>query len=256
MPIVGHAFRILDVFCDADASFTLQEIAVLSKVTKSSTFRILYTLENLGYISRDDKGKKYRLGLKLFEAAEKARPSRSVVQVAMPYLKQLFEAFNETVNLAEYRSNGVYFIEILESSHPFRMTAQVGGKSECHAAAIGKSVAAFLPREALNVLLADGRLPKLTNRTITSRSVLLRHLAKVRRQGFAFDDEEVERGAFCVGVPILTDGVHATHALSVSGPTPRIRARRKEIIRDLLRVATAISVELQKQRTNGSPRRA
>ncbi len=245
VPMVGHAFRALEAFSDADMELGLQEVSSRAGISKSSAFRILFTLENLGYVTKNPASGKYQLGLKILEAARRARSGRNLVQIARPYMNHLLDRFGETVNLAIFQDGDVVYVEILEGRQAFRMTGDVGARAPLHASAIGKAIAASLPENTIRTLLEEYRMTRLTPRTITSREQYLRELAKIRSRGYSLDEEEVERGAMCVAVPIPGDGLHAEQALSVSGPTHRIRANLKAIVRELTKACSSISQKLQ-----------
>ena len=243
--MVGHAFRAIEVIADANKELSLQEISDRAGITKSSTFRILFTLEKLGYVGKNAETGKYKLGLKVLESAQKVRTSLGILQMSRPLMEELRRKFGETVNLAVLQNDQIVYLEIIEGSHAFRMTGDVGARVPLHASAIGKAIGAFIPEAALKALLENGSLRRLTPNTITSRSELGKALARVRQQGYALDSEEVDLGASCVAVPIFTQGPHATHAMSLSGPTSRIRTRQRAIIAELLKVSKEVSNQLR-----------
>lgn len=244
IPMVGHTFRALEVIADAHEELSLQEIATRAGVNKSSAFRILFTLEKLGYLNRNPQTGKYQLGLKILESAQKARASFGVIQVAHPLMEALQQKFGETVNLAILQNNQLVYLEIIEGRHAFRMTGNAGARAPLHASAVGKAIAAFLPDAALKPLLETNPLARLTANTITNRSAMRKVLVEVRQQGYALDNEEVELGAFCIAAPIFSNGSHPLHALSLSGPTPRMRAQQKAIIKELTKTCAGISRQL------------
>ncbi len=244
VPMLGHAFRVLEAFQDADVELGLKGIAGRAMISRTSAFRILYTLEKLGYVTKDPVTGKYRLGLKIAEAARKALSGRKLVPLARPYLQQLNRQFGESVNLAVLQNGEIFYIEILESSHAFRMADTVGSRVPLHSTALGKAIAASLPEEDLRAMLARNRFTRFTPRTITSRRHYLKTLTEVRARGHSFDKEENERGASCVAVPILNSNQRAVAAISVSGPTPRIRAKQRQIVQALKKVSASISSSL------------
>ncbi len=243
--MVGHAFRAIETIADADKELSLQEISDRAGITKSSTFRILFTLEALGYVSKNPETGKYQLGLKVLESAQKVRASLGILQVARPLMEGLRQKFGETANLAVLQNNQIVYLEIIEGSHAFRMTGDVGAHVPLHASAIGKAIGAFLPEARLKALLDNEPLRRLTPNTTTSRGELLKTLARVRQQGYALDNEEVDLGASCVAVPIFSNGSHAMHAMSLSGPTARMKTQQKAIITELLKVSREVSKQLQ-----------
>ncbi len=250
VPMVGHAFRVLEAFQDADVELGLKEIAAHAMISRTSAFRILYTLDKLGYVSKDPATGKYRLGLKIIEAARKALSNRKLVPLARPYLHQLRDELGETINLAVLQNREIFYVDILESSHAFRMADTVGSRVPLHSTALGKAIGAFLPKEDLQAMLNHHKFARFTSRTITHRRQFLKTLAQARDRGYGLDSEENERGASCVAVPILNRHQRAVAAISVSGPTPRIRAKQRQIVQALKKVSASISNSLNAEFTS------
>jgi len=241
--MLGHALRVLEALENGSIELSLQEISSRAKISNSSAFRILFTLESQGYLTKIAATRRYRLGPQIQEMSRRGREGRGILQVVHPHMEQLHDHFRETVNLAAFQNGDFYYLDIIESSHPFRMTAQVGWRTPFHASAVGKVIAAYLPDPELKALIKKDRLPRLTPNTITNRASLLKLLAAIPEQGYSVDDEEVELGASCVAVPLVAKG-QVNHALSISGPTHRIHTKRRAIIRELKRAAAAIELEM------------
>ena len=250
VPILGSAMRILDVFYEADADLTLHEISAKAKVGKTSAFRILFTLDSVGYVEKDPASGKYRLGLGIIEAARKTLAGRDLVQVARPHLKKLRDEFDETTNLAALKDDKIVYLEIFESHHSFRMTDTVGSRVPWHSTALGKSIAAFLDQEKLKAVLKQSARKRFTPHTITGVREYSKELAKVREQGYSLDNEESELGATCVAAPIFTGDNVVVGALSVSGPTPRIRDKQNKITAALKGASAAISRSVSADRSD------
>jgi DNA-binding IclR family transcriptional regulator len=250
VPILGSAMRILDVFYEADADLTLHEISAKAKVGKTSAFRILFTLDSVGYVEKDPASGKYRLGLGIIEAARKTLAGRDLVQVARPHLKKLRDEFEETTNLAALKDDKIVYLEIFESHHSFRMTDTVGSRVPWHSTALGKSIAAFLDQEKLKAVLKQSARKRFTPHTITGVREYSRELAKVREQGYSLDNEESELGATCVASPIFSGDNVVVGALSVSGPTPRIRDKQNKITAALKEASAAISRSVSADRSD------
>jgi DNA-binding IclR family transcriptional regulator len=240
VPMVGHAFAVLELFFDGESELGLQQVTTLAQVTKSSAFRILLTLESLGYLEKNAESGKFRLGGKLFEAAGKARGRRSVVQVARPYMRSLHDEFGESVNLGGLQGLSVVYIDALEGSYAFRLAVNVGAQAPLHASALGKAILALQPPDRRAALFGAVRFDKLTPRTITSRDKLERALEAVKQKGYAMDAEEVELGASCVAAPIVDREGVASHAISVSGPNHRMKERLPAIVSAVTRAAASI----------------
>ena len=250
VPMVDHTVRILEAFPDGDAELSLKETSFRAVVSRTSTLRILFTLASYGYIYKNPVTGRYRLGPKVIELGRKSLPARKIVQAARPHLQQLFEQFNETVSLAVLQDGDIVYVDSLESSHAFRMAADIGSRVPLHSTALGKSLAAFVAEAGLRDLLERCDWTRFTPRTITSRKQFFEVLNEVRGQGYSLDNEETEPGACCVAVPILEPNQQARAAISIAGPAHRIRAKRKLLIRKIKAASLEISRELRAARTS------
>jgi DNA-binding IclR family transcriptional regulator len=110
---------------------------------------------------------------------------------------------------------------------------------------MGKAMLAFQPPEVIDQIVSKIRFVRYTPKTLTSRDALLKALERVRRRGYAIDDQEIEIGVRCIGAPIFDEKRNAIAAVSVSGPASRITApTMPEITEHLLRCCRDISVSL------------
>lgn len=122
---VDSALDLLEAFRDSE-ELSLAAICQRAGLSKSRTFRLLHTLAQRSYVERTSDGLRYRLGLKLFEHATHFR--RDLKQIAQPFMRQLHERFNEAINLAVLHNGEVLYVDLLESSRPFRMAAMIGSR--------------------------------------------------------------------------------------------------------------------------------
>jgi len=232
---VSKALDILNAF-SAPHELTLNEISRRVGLNKSRTFRLLHTLTERGYVDRCGDGMRYQLGTRLLERAANVR--RDIKELAHPFMQALHDRFNETVNLGVLRDGDVLYIDILESSRPFRMAANVGCRMRAHLTAMGKALlahhAAKKPGERATVSRISG----------TQGQTLARELALVRSRGFAVDEERNEPGVACIGAPIFDAGGRAVAAISVSGPAYRIHAKQRSIARALVAACSDASKNL------------
>ena len=245
VPAVIRCFTILEVFKDAEEELSLSEIAQTTGIHKTTTFRILYTLEKTGFVVKTLGSGKYHLGPGIFELAGSLFSDRGIVQLTEPFLVELMEQFNETADLAIRKEEGLYYAHLVESLSSLRMVATVGTRAPFHASALGKSVAAFLPEAELRSMVLQKPLTPFTENTITDAPVLRIELEEIRARGYSIDDEEVESGAKCIGAPILDYLGEPVAALSVSGPVSRINRQQNEIIKAVTAAAEAISRKIR-----------
>jgi len=246
---LDRGLDLLELLRDSRTPLRLADVARRLRMVKSSAFRFLCTLERRGYVDREETNGDYRLGMACagYSRAMKAQP---LTQIALPHMRMLLERFGETVNLAVLRGGQIFYAEILESPHSFRMAARVGTTAGVHSTAVGKAIAAFLPRDEVAAMLGASGLPRLTARTITTPRAWQRELLRTRARGFSEDNAENEPGACCVGAPIfeaVNDRVLA--ALSISGPADRIQIVRQKAVHALARSCKAISRAMGRQAT-------
>lgn len=227
---VDKALGLLEAFRDSE-ELSLNEISGRVGMNKSRTFRLLYTLAKRGYVERTMDGLRYKLGLKLFEHATHFR--RDVKRIAQPFMRRLHEHFNETINLAVIHNGEVLYVDLLESSRPFRMSAMIGSRMAIQSTSLGKAMIAHLSENELASLL--NQLPPAKSRK------LKKELEVVRSRGYASDHEENEPGVACVGAPIFDGTGAAVAALSVSGPVGRMLKQEKEVGTILAEICSEIS---------------
>jgi IclR family acetate operon transcriptional repressor len=222
----------------ADVGVTLQEIAQVSQLPKSSAHRYLLVLEKEGFIKRDPVSQRYRLGLAFL--ALHTRQADWLIERAKPLLEKVRDKWNESVNLGMLLGDYVVYLDILESPRAVRLAARRGDRDSIHSTALGKAIAATLPDEQVLPMLNATGMPRRTERTITDPKQFQSELAKVRSAGYAVDDRENEEEGRCVAV--FVPGLGAPVAISVSGLASRLpMTRTGEVARALMRVAAELS---------------
>jgi DNA-binding IclR family transcriptional regulator len=244
VPSVEKCLQILELFQDASSQLSLTEILKATRIQKTTAFRILSTLESFGYVSKDSVTGKYQPALRLFELSGRLLSNRGILTMIRPYLENLQQRFSETVCLALRRNDRVIYASIVESSLSLRMVAAVGSLAPFHASALGKAVGAHLPEYEVQRLVLAQRLPSYTERTITDTKKLSDEYRLIREQGYADDFEEVEDGASCLGAAIFGYLGDPVGAISISGPTNRMRAQRADMIAAVKAAAKEISEKI------------
>ena len=200
----------------------LEEVTQICGLPKTTVYRMLYSMQKLGYVEQDPVTTLYSLAGKFFEMGANALPYQRLTVIAKPLMQTLLLSFGESVNLAVPKGGGAIYIAVLESPKPHRVAASVGGFSFLHSTSVGKAIAAYLPDEDRERQLNRHGLPPLTSTTITSRQRFDEELSRVRSEGVALDNEENAQGIICVGGPIFASAKQPIAALSVSGPSIRM----------------------------------
>lgn len=221
VPMVMKTMRVFEAFSASGPHLSLTEVMHLCNLPKASTYRILETLRDCGYLSRNRHGL-YRLTFRLLDVAGVAQRHNRLRQVALPFLERLRRTTGETVNLGMIEGDEVIYADVLESSHSLRMVPRVGATAPMHATALGKSIAARLPRSEPP---RTGRR-RFTERTITAEQAFEEELQRVRERGYAIDEQEEAGDCTCVGAAIVDGGGRILGAVSVSAPTSRLAPSR------------------------------
>src|SRR6185312_4354513 len=169
------------------------EIVTENQIPRSTAHRLLSNLVSRGYAEKDVAGR-YSLGLKLLALGGSVRYRYTLRDIARPFMVELRNRFDETVNLGILQADAVLYLETVESYHPIRLTGSLGVVDPVHATAIGKAILASLPSERRPVL---SNWRRLTASTICDAEKFASELVRVKKRGYALDDEESMEGGRC-----------------------------------------------------------
>lgn len=242
---VEKALRVLQVIAEQDEPLSLGSLSRASGIEKTTAHRLMTSLVRFGLLRFDMRTRTYSLGLRLVELGHRALAQMDVVREAKPYLQRLGALSGEAVHLGIFEDGEVVFVAQVPSPHPVVIRASVGSRIPAHCTAAGKALLAFgAPVRTAQVVERRG-LPALTPNTITTPDEFVEHLARIRRLGYALDDEEHRVGVRCVAAPVLNSLGEAIAAMSISGPAFRLsRERIDELVAPLLEASDALSVAL------------
>lgn len=234
---VERALGILEAVADCPAGLTNAEVSQRLKIPKSSASYILRTLEQRGYLRRDDETGKYRLGLKVVSLQHGALLGLDVRALARPVLRHLVERAHLTAHLAILDKDEVIYIERVEAPGFVKMDTWVGRRMAVHCTSVGKALVAHLPRKQVEQILPQHGLRRHTPRTVTSRARFWQELEKVRARGYAVDDEENNLGVRCVAAPVFDSEGNIAASVGVSGTTSQIDRHSLPHVAELVRDA-------------------
>lgn len=221
---VDRALDILELLAGHQSTMGVTEIAREVGLAPGTTHRLLVALARRGWV-RQDPGRRYGVGLAARRLGDAS--GAQLATLAVPALRAAVELTEETANLASLDGDVMVYVAQAPSPHTLRIFAEVGRRVPLHSTAVGKVVLARMePARAMGMLTRPGvELRARTPRTLTDLDDLRAELDRVREQGYALDDEEMELGVRCVAVPVAS-GALGSLALSVSGPTERMTRER------------------------------
>ena len=217
--VVEKAFRVLETVARAETGVRVSDLSRTLGQPKATIYRILYTLQELGYVRQDSRTRAY---VSTAHAASLThdRANETLRQLAAPHLKRLLARFEQTVNLAVFDRDRVFYFDILPGLRSIRMEATPMTYAPMHSTAVGKAIMAFLQPQEVQQILKARKLEKHTRATITAVPVLLNYIKRAREKGHAVDNQETEIGARCVAAPIFNAHGRPIAAISVWGPSP------------------------------------
>ena len=243
---LARGLEILALFTTESPSLSLTEIVATLELNKSTAFRVLSTLEMLGYLERDPATRRYRPGLKVLQLGFTALNGLEVGQMARPYLERLAQVVNETASLGVLDGMRIIYVDRIRNRAIVGVVIGIGSHVPAHCTSLGKVLLADLPPDELNCRLVDADLAAFTSHTIIDPRALLDELTLVRQRGYATSDEELAVGLRAVAAPIRDATQKAVAAINVSGPVTSISHERlkSEIMPAVVKTAVQISLTL------------
>ena len=219
--VLGKVMAILRSFTADDQVLSLAELVRRTGLPKGSAHRVASDLVAHQLLDKGPHG--YRLSGGLFELGMRAATERTLLEMAMPFLQDLYERTHETVHLGTTDGHSVVYVAKIGGHRQAASPSRAGGRMPLHCTAIGKVLLAHAEPQLQRTILT-GPLERRTPRTIVAPGLLQRQLDAVLETGTAFEREESTPGLLCVASPILdVDGRTAVAAISVTGPVGRFR---------------------------------
>ena len=242
--ILQKAFIILECLGEANYDLSLDDVSGKTEISKSTVFRILTQLVQMGYV--DKYSNRYQLGIKLLGLAKTVLHSkRNIRDIIHRYMIELRDTYNETVNFALWDNKQAIYFASEPSRHVFRIENRIGQALPFHCMSIGKIIAAYLPEDIVRELLEKEGMEQKTENTITDVEEYLKEIREVKKTGYALDLEECYAGVKCIAVPVFGSRNIIFAGMSISGPATRMDSDRIQLmVKDLQLAGYKISFEL------------
>ena len=240
---VDKTLSVLEAVAQHARGLSLAELVRMTGIAKTTAFRILEILSAREFLACNRESGRYTIGIKALEIGLRGLVGQDIVEVSVPYLQELSAVLGETSFLAVYNEGDVVYLYKAEGTASIQTTARLGSRRPAYCTALGKAMLANLPVEAGDRVF-EKELPRLTDKTVTDRLGLYEEFARIRSQGYAIDDEGVERGLYCLAVPIYDYTGKVVAAISVSGPVKRMQDNREAVVEALRQAGAAISRRL------------
>lgn len=238
-----RALAVLELL--ARQSLTAKEIGQQLGLNKSTVHRLLMTLLNRGFIERNEQSGIYRIGLKIVELGSLRLNQIELKTEALPYMHQLANRVNQSVQLAIYDEGEAVFIEKVEKYMSYHMYCQIGKRIPIYCSAVGKVLIMDETEETIRQRLEGIPMVAFTSSTILEMDALIKDINRGIREGFMRDDAEHEENVYCVAMPVRDYRGAIVAAVSITGFDRRVYTKEGEGIRRHLEEAClAISARL------------
>lgn len=242
---VDRALSILETLAEDDEGYRLSDLAIRTGLSASTVHRLLATLESRRFVQFDRAESKWHVGVRSFTVGASFARRRNFSTQAIPYLRKLRDLTRETANLAVVDDEFIIVLTRMESREIMRSLTQVGGRVPMVTSGVGKAVLATYSDEDVGAVIRHHGMPRLTEKSIVRPSDLFKELEKIRKLGFALDDEEACMGLRCIAAVVYNDCAEPLAAISVSGMTSRLTDDRLPEIGQIVReVAGELTVAL------------
>ena len=205
-PTVKRAFQILDLVAKRDRRLTISKLSRELGISKSTVCGITKALEGIGAVVRDEKTKRYSLGLTLFELGRKAHARVDMRDAVRPIMEDLMRSTRQTVFLGLRSGDHVSIVDIVESTQDLKITAHIGARLPLLVGATGKIFMASMTESEAIQTIRSMKLRRDTKRSIVDPDRYLAEVRRARERGYAMDYEEYMQGVRAVAAPIRGDG--------------------------------------------------
>lgn len=223
----------------------LSDVARAAGVSRAAARRFLLTLASLGYVR--ENGGRFALTPRVLDLGYAYLSSLTLPEVAQPHLERLVQQVQESSSVSVLDEDDVVYVARVPTRRIMSVSISVGTRFPAYATSMGRVLLAGLPEDELEARLERAELRKLTSRTVEAVADLRSEIERVRRQGYAIVDEELEEGLRSIAVPIHDGSGAVTAAMNISTQTSRttIVEMRRRLLPALRDAATAIEGDLR-----------
>ncbi len=220
--MVGKALGLLVLLGDEPRGASAADISRRAGLPFSTTYRLLGSLTRDGFVDYEPDGRRYHLGLRVFQLGQRVSNHHGFAGTALPILRRVTGRTAEATILSV--RDGIHHLTVNKVDGPqtFRVTSDPGHLGSLSATAVGKVLVAFAEDAEREHLLAELPLERLTDRTIVDRDAFRAEIEAVRRRGYAVMDEENEAGMRALAVPVLNAQGYAFASLATAAPVFRL----------------------------------
>jgi len=240
----ARGLEVIKSFDTQTPFMSLTEVAKKNNLSRASARRFLLTLQKLGYVHSD--GKRFKLTAKILELGYSYLASLNFSEIITPFLERIAHQLGESCSATVLDGQDVVYIARVPIRGLIPVNLQIGARLPAYLTSMGRVLLASLPEAQLETFLVNAPFEKLTPYTLSSAEQLRAEIKRVRTQGYAIVDQELELGLRTVSVPVYDRHRHVSFALNVATHASKVSKKRaeEEFVTLLQQVSREISAAL------------
>jgi len=213
---LARGLALMEFVVSAGEPVRLRDIAAGLGYDPSTALRLLTTLEQCGFITKDPVGKSYSQGPKLARLRRFSPARGLLIERLRPHLNRLNEQTGMTTYLGVLERDRATIIEVIPAKHIVSVRQLPGDTEPLYRGAVGKSLLANLPEQLQRSMIDSMQFQRFTPNTVTDKEALARELAEVRASGIAFDEAEGHEDVCCIAAAVLDDSGYPLASVGIS----------------------------------------
>lgn len=226
-----RGLAVLECVAASSGPASLADTARRVGLHRSTAHNLMQTLVSAGYLRQEKSRRGYELTPKLYRITGRTWSVEQLGEIAQPYLEELTQATGEGSSVAVWLNGHIRIAAKREADGPVRVVQDVNAGRPIHCTAVGKALAAWLPRSEVQAVLARTRMERLTPKTITTQAAFEAELRRIRASGYAIDDEEQHAGLRCIAMPVFCYTGQVFASMCVVGPKHRMTHQKLHAVR-------------------------
>lgn len=245
VPGLERGLRLLCEFSRREPTLTAPELARRLGVPRSTVFRLLVTLENMGFVERTDDGRAHRLGLAVLRLGFEYLASQGITELGRPILERMRDDTGCSASLVVRDGRDIVYIQRAAANSPFASSVSVGTRLPAHATVLGHVLLSDLSLSQLRALYPESRLEGGGPRTPATTDELFEMVQQTRERGYVLAEAFFEPHISTVAAPVFGDTGHVVAAIGLTVPGGAIADdRRAPLIAHVRGAATQLSTLL------------
>jgi DNA-binding IclR family transcriptional regulator len=222
IPILEKGMEVIELIAQHPDGLTIQEMVNALVHSKTSIYRIVCSLEDMGYLHKNKQSNSFSITRKLFKIGLSSLGTTTIIEHSYDPMRRLRDKLRETVVLGTLMGTKIVILEQVIGSHHFSFILKPGMGVCLHASAPGKVFMANVDASERDEILSKIEFTKFTDRTITNAADYMKELDLVKDCGYGLDRGEELSGVRCIGAPIYNQAGKTAASVWISGPAERI----------------------------------